>query len=103
MTQAVFPQNETTSHHDIHSLNGRVVLVRSARDHRNPPAGIRGWIEVQERPDGAPEVRIAVEFPQMFSTAAHHRTFTLSQEAVERLMASDQNGTFEYTIDDELI
>lgn len=103
MTQVLFAQEENALDRDIRHLDGRVVLVKSARDQRNPPAGIRGWIEVQERGDGAPEVRIAVEFPQMFSTAAHHRTFTLSQDAVERLMASERAGAFEFTIDDELI
>ena len=99
MTRALFAREEN----DIRSLNARVVLVRSARDQRNPPAGIRGWIEVHELPGIAPEVRIAVEFPQMFSTAAHHRTFTLNQQAVEDLLASECNGTFEFTVDDELI
>lgn len=103
MTKALFAQQENTANGDIRNLNGRVILVKSASDRRNPPAGIRGWIEVHELPGVAPEVRIAVEFPQMFSTAAHHRTFVLNQEAIERLLASANMGTFEFTIDDDLI
>lgn len=103
MTNALLVENENTGVRNIRDLDGRVVLVKSLRDQRNPPAGIRGWIEVREIRDGAAELRIAVEFPQMFSTPAHHRTFTLNEEAVERLLASEYNGTFQFTVDDELV
>ena len=64
---------------------------------------MRGWIEVHESPGVAAEVSIAMEFPQMFSVPAHHRTIALDRAAVARLLASERNGSFEFTIDDELV
>ena len=86
----------------LRELHGRVVLVKSSRDHHNPPTAMRGWIEVSENPGVAPVVSIAVEFPQMFSRPAHHRTFPLDDAALERLLASERNGAYEFTLDDEL-
>jgi hypothetical protein len=63
---------------------------------------MRGWIEVQGNAGAPPDVRIAVEFPQMFSVPAHHRTIPLDRAGLERLLASESNGTFEFTIDEEL-
>jgi len=83
-------------------LNGKVVLVKSSRDHRTPPTAMRGWIEVREKSDATPVVAVVVEFPQMFTSAAHHRTFPLDDDAIGRLLASESNGTFQFTIDDEL-
>ena len=87
----------------LRALTDRVVLVKSSRDRRNPPTGIRGWIEVHESPDAEPEVRIAMDFPQMFTTPAHHRTITLDNAALARLLACEHEGVFEFTIDDELV
>lgn len=83
-------------------LRGKVVLVKSTRDRRNPPAAMRGWIEVRENSGAPPDVSIAVEFPQMFTTPAHRRTIPLDHASVQRLLASEYNGTYEFTIDDEL-
>jgi hypothetical protein len=87
---------------DLRELQGKIVLVKSTRDRRNPPTAMRGWIEVHENAGGPPDLSIAVEFPQMFSVPAHHRTIRLDRPAVDRLLASEYNGTFEFTIDDEL-
>ena len=87
---------------DLRRLHGKIVLVRSTRDHHNPPTAMRGWIEVHETADAAPEVSISIEFPQMFTTRAHHRTIPLDRPALDRLLASEFNGAFEFTIDDEL-
>ena len=99
----VRPQDGTATGANLHDLNGRVVLVKSSRDRRNPPAGLRGWIEVRQNAGVAPQVGIDVEFPQMFSTPAHRRMIPLDQAGLERLLASERNGAFEFTIDDELI
>jgi hypothetical protein len=88
---------------DLRELQGKIVLVKSTRDRRNPATAMRGWIEVHENAGAAPEMSIAVEFPQMFSVPAHHRTIPLDRGALERLLASERNGTFEFTIDDELV
>jgi hypothetical protein len=96
------PQDGRSTATNLHRLDGRLVLVKSTRDRRNPPAGLRGWIEVHQNSGAAPQVSIAVEFPQMFSAPAHRRTMPLDQAGLERLLASEHNGTFEFTIDDEL-
>ena len=87
---------------DVRALQGRNVLVTSSRDRRNPPAGLRGSIEVHEMPGAQPTVGIAVEFPQMFSRPAHHRTIPLDDAALARLLNSECNGAYSFTIDDEL-
>lgn len=99
---APFPKDDAMTAKALRELYGRIVFVKSTRDRRNPPTGMRGWIEVHEKPDAAPGVSIAIEFPQMFSTPAHHRSIPLDDAAIERLLASERNGMFEFTVDDEL-
>jgi hypothetical protein len=86
---------------DVSHLDGKLVLVASARDWRNPPTGRRGTIFVRER-DGAPLVQISVDFPQMFTVSAHQRTITLDDAAVARLLESERDGTYQFTVDDRL-
>jgi hypothetical protein len=86
---------------DLRSLDGKIVLVRSARDRRNPPTALRGTIEVRESA-GDPHVQIALEFPQMFTTRAHHRTVTLDEATVAQLVASGHDGVYSVTIDERL-
>lgn len=86
----------------LRRLQGKIVLVKSSRDHRNPPTALRGTIEVRENSGAAPEVSLAVDFPQMFTQRAHRRTIPLDPAGITRLMTSEYNGTFEFTIDDEL-
>ena len=95
-------RNHAISPDNLKALNGRVVLVKSSRDPHNPSTGVRGWLEVHEEPEANPEVRICLEFPQMFQSRAHHRTIPLDPAALERLLASERNGTYEFTVDDEL-
>lgn len=89
---------------DLRALHNKIVLVKSSRDQRNPPTAMRGTIEVHEDPRerGTPLVQITLDFPQMFTSRAHHRTFTLDAAAVERLAASEYGGTFEFTLDEPL-
>jgi hypothetical protein len=63
---------------------------------------MRGWIEVHEDAGRPLEVRLAVEFPQMFTERAHHRTIPLDQAALDRLLASQCDGVFTFTLDDKL-
>lgn len=89
---------------ELERLHGRIVLVKSTQDRRNPPSAMRGTIEVRRHaPDDAPEVSLAIEFPQMFRRRAHHRTIVLDHGDLQRLLESEYNGTFEFTIDDELV
>lgn len=87
---------------DLKSLHGRSVLVKSAADFGSPQAGVRGTLDVHEYEDSPPQVRIAVEFPQMFRTRAHHREIILTDAELDRLLASEHGGTFEFTLRDEL-
>ena len=95
-------KDTATNARNLRELNGRVVLVKSSRDRRNPATALRGSIEVREHPDAEPLVNIAVDFPQMFTRPAQRRTITLDEAALARLLASERNGAFEFTIDDEL-
>jgi hypothetical protein len=85
---------------DIQRLQGGIVLVESASDYHRPPTGVRGSIEVVGHEP--PQVQIALEFPQMFLTPAHHRTIPLSEADVARLLASERDGTYELVIDGPL-
>jgi hypothetical protein len=89
---------------DLRLLHNKIVLVKSSRDRRNPPTALRGTLEVHDDPAerGTPLVQIALDFPQMFRSRAHHHTITLDQSALERLLASERNGSFELTIDEDL-
>lgn len=84
-------------------MHGASVLVRSTQDHRNPPTGLRGTIDAQAS-DGAepPCVRIVLEYPDMFTVAAHQGVIELDDAAAERLRASEREGVYEFTIDEPL-
>ena len=94
--------NGTACLDDRHRLDGKIVLVKSSRDRRNPPTAMRGTIEVRENPTGTPSISIAVDFPQMFTFPAHRRTIPLDHAGLLRLLETEDNGAFSYTIDDEL-
>lgn len=85
---------------DLSELDGKIVLVSSARDHRNPPTAMRGTIRVREDPGGPqPMIQVELEFPQMFTTCARHRDITLSDSECAQLLQSNGDGTFLVTID----
>ena len=86
----------------LHGLDGKIVLVKSSRDHRNPQAAIRGTIVVYQPVGTTPEVRIEFDVPQMFRKTAHHRTLRLGYDQVTRLLESEHEGVFEYTTDEPL-
>lgn len=88
----------------VRRLDGKIVLVESAEDRGNPPAGARGTIEVRDASADAsdPVVQIALEFPQMFTTQAHHRTILLTTAQVGELLASERNGACEIVLHQRL-
>lgn len=96
------PSHSVNADESLRRLNGKIVLVKSSRDLRNPPTALRGTIDVRGNPGATPEVSLAVDFPQMFTERAHRRTIALDPAGITRLMDSEYNGTFEFTIDDEL-
>jgi hypothetical protein len=87
----------------LRELHDRVVLVKSNQDHRNPPSAMRGWIEVIESSGSVPEVRVALEFPQMFASKAHHRSLALDSLAVAQLLQAGHDEALTITIDEELV
>lgn len=88
---------------DLSQLEGRIVLVSSARDRHNPPTGMRGTLRVRPEPGNRTlSVEIELDFPQMFSTGAHHRTVRLGDDKLAELLASERDGTFSVTLDDRL-
>lgn len=88
---------------DLRELQGRVVLVKSAKDFHNPPAGRRGTIEVQSADtNDRPIVRVVVDFPDMFNAPAHDRIILLDDRHLQQLLASERNGTYELLLEDRL-
>ena len=97
--------NSTETKHtvDLKPLSGAIVLVKSTRDHRNPPTALRGTIEVYETiPGHMAEVKIALDYPQMFNTPAHHRAIELTPAQVAELVRSRRDGVYHITLDLEL-
>lgn len=84
-------------------LHGQSVLVRSTQDHRNPPTALRGTIEAQTTAGVArARLRIVLEYPDMFTVPAHQGVIELDDAAAERLLASECDGVFEFTVDEPL-
>jgi hypothetical protein len=101
----VTPMNISASRADLQRLHGKTVLIKSARDHHSPPAGIRGTIEVRPGADPAKPPRLVLGWgiPDMFNAPAHRRSAILEDaESIRRLLASEHDGTFEFTIGPEL-
>ena len=88
---------------DPSRLHGHSVLVRSMKDRRNPPTAVRGTIDARSSEGGSrSRVRLVLEFPDMFTVPAHQGVIELSDAEVERLLASERTGVFEFTINQEL-
>jgi hypothetical protein len=88
---------------DVRELDGRVVLVRSARDTHNPPTALRGNIAVKEHiQEGTATVCVVLNLPDMFTSPAHSRVIPLDEQQLQQLLASERNGTYELVIQDAL-
>jgi hypothetical protein len=89
---------------DLLSLNGKIVLVRFANNERDFPVALRGTLEVHpaELPGQPPVVELILVFPDMFNISAYQRVMPLADDDLRRLLASECNGTFEFTIHNEL-
>ena len=81
-------------------MHGASVLVRSTQDRRDPPTALRGTIEARAT-DGAElaRVKIVLEYPDMFTIPAHQGVLELDDAQAERLLASERDGVYEFTID----
>ncbi|MCR6656888.1 MAG: hypothetical protein NVV63_14005 [Opitutus sp.] len=78
------------------SLNGRIVLVKSSKDRRDPPTALRGTIRVDHE---SRRVWVEVALPDMFTAPAHRREFELNDAQVEELLSHEQLGTYSCTVD----
>lgn len=87
---------------DLSELQGRIALVCSAQDHRNPQAGRRGTVVVHQGEGGEQVVDVEIEFPQMFTSAAHLRRIRLSDDEIAQMLASERYGAFTVTLKDRL-
>ncbi|HEX2852804.1 MAG TPA: hypothetical protein VHO24_06165 [Opitutaceae bacterium] len=92
---------------DLRALDGKIVLVKSAGDFRNPPTAVRGTIAVRELGESfesrqRPEVHLVLSFPDMFNRGAHQHIVALDDREIERLVASGREGTYEFALDREL-
>ena len=63
---------------------------------------LRGTIEARADRAGTPVVRIVLEYPDMNNTASRHGVIVLDGAGVDRLLAGEHNGAYEYTIDHPL-
>jgi hypothetical protein len=85
---------------EISSLDGRIVLVRSASDQHDPPTALRGTLRVENRSaELPPKVSILVGMPDMFTAPAHTRTIELGEDDLARLLTSEGDGTYTCTLD----
>ncbi len=84
---------------DITELNGHSVLVKTTTDHRDPPVGLRGTIEARRDRAGTPVVKIVLDYPDMCNEPSRHGVISLDGEGIERLLAGEHAGIYEYTID----
>jgi hypothetical protein len=88
---------------DVRELEGRVVLVKSARDTHNPPTGVRGNIAVKAHAEeGLATVCVVLDLPDMFTSPAHSRIIPLDEEQLRQLLASERNGTYELLLQESL-
>jgi hypothetical protein len=90
---------------DLYRLHGKLVLVRFARSERDLPIALRGSLEVRrpEPPDRTPLVDLILVFSDMFNVSAYSRVITLAEDALHQILASERNGTFEFTIENDLV
>jgi len=84
---------------DRNDLDGKIVLVRSTRDLRNPPTALRGTLRLAPLEKGRNLVQVVLDFPEMFTAPAHQKVIVLDDATVERLVSSVRAGTFECTLD----
>jgi hypothetical protein len=78
---------------ELQRLHGQSVLVKSSRDQHNPPIAVRGTIAVHESDAASrPEVKLIIDFPEMFYRPAHQRTLVLTDAEVARLKAAPVGG-----------
>lgn len=93
------PSQDSTEGRDLQELHGRPILVRSARDRRNPPVAVYGWIEVGASTGNKSAASVVIEFPQMFTSNAHRRTIPLPPAEVKRLLTS-ASAALDITLDE---
>lgn len=93
---------ESASAGERQILAGRTVLVRTAGDAHNPAIALRGTLQVVAEPmfSDRPRVKLAVNYPDMFTAPAHQRVFDLDDALIQRLLtaAADPAAQLECTV-----
>lgn len=87
---------------DLTRLEGQSVLVKSTAERGDPRIALRGTIDAKMDDRGFPVVRIVLEFPDMNNRAAHQGVIELDRAGIERLLASERDGAYEYTVSSPL-
>lgn len=85
---------------DLHSLDGRPVLVKTTAGLQGQPSVLPGTIEVRAAAGDAPRPRvgIVVECQDVFDGTAARRSIPLDDHALGRLLASEHGGRFEFSV-----
>ena len=84
----------------IEKLHGKSVLVKSSRDSRTPAIALRGSLQVENttgRRDGT-QVKVALDYPEMFTSPAHQLVIPLDVSEVSRLLSSGADEPYEITL-----
>lgn len=84
----------------IEKLNGKSVLVKSSRDARTPPIALRGSLQVENTSglrDGT-QVKVVLDYPEMFTAPAHQLVIPLDVADVSRLLAAGSEEPFEIVL-----
>ena len=85
---------------DLLRLHGATVLVEARHDHANPPVSLRGTVEARPDAAGRPDVKIVVEYPDMFSHPATRGVIALNEPEARELLASNRGGVLHYLVDE---
>ena len=77
-------------------------MVKSTAERGDPRVGMRGTIDAKMDDRGFPAVKIVLEIPEMNNRAGHQSVFELDYAGIDRLLASERNGAFEYSVSSPL-
>lgn len=86
---------------DLRDLDGKIVLVTSALDQRNPSTGRRGTLHVDDAA-GMQRVTVEIDFPEMFTSRAHTRRIVLTESQVADMLATEHYGAYTLTLEERL-
>lgn len=83
---------------ELLKLHGASVLVDD-RSERTNPVALRGTVEARPDEQGAPSVKIVLEYPDMFTHPAQRGVITLDPAEARTLLESERGGVLHFTVD----